>query len=47
MELIWNIIIVFGLASLLILVVGIWTQSDMRKKQRQDEPETANPEKKP
>jgi len=47
MDLIWNIIIVFGLVSLLILVVDIWTHLEMRKKQRQDEPETANPEKKP
>jgi len=37
MELIWDIIIVFGLVSLLLLVLGIWTHLDMRKKQRQDE----------
>ena len=47
MDLIWNIISVFGLVSLLILVVGIWTHLDMRKKQRQDESEIAKPEKKP
>lgn len=37
MDLIWDIIIVFGLASLLLLVVGIWTHLDMRKKQREEQ----------
>jgi len=36
MNLIWGVIIVFGLVSLLILVVGIWTQFDMSKEQRQE-----------
>jgi len=43
MNLIWNIISVFGLVSLLLLVIGIWTHLDMRKKQS----DTAKPEKKP
>jgi hypothetical protein len=37
MDFIWNVIIVFGLVSLLLLVAGIWTHFDLRKKQRQDE----------
>ena len=36
MDLIWSIISVFGFVSLLLLVVGIWTHLDMRKKQRQE-----------
>ena len=36
MDLIWDIIVVFGLVSLFILVIGIWTHLDMRKKQRQE-----------
>lgn len=35
MNAIWDIITVFGLDSLLFLVVGIWTHLDMRKEQRQ------------
>ena len=47
MNLIWNIISVFGLVSLLLLVIGIWTHLDMRKKQRQQESEAAKLVKKP
>jgi len=47
MNLIWNIISVFGLVSLLLLVIGIWTHFDMRKKQRHDESDAAKLEKKP
>ena len=45
MELIWNIISVFGLVSMLMLVLGIWTHLDMRKKQRQEESDAAKREK--
>jgi len=45
MNLIWNIISVFGLVSLLLLVIGIWTHLDMRKKQRQEESDAAKPKK--
>ena len=34
MDLIWDIIIVFGLVSLLFLVAGIWTYLGMLKKQK-------------
>jgi uncharacterized membrane protein len=47
MDLIWNIISVFGLVSLLLLVIGIWTHLDLRKKQRQEESDAAKLEKKP
>ena len=43
MNLICDIIVVFGLVSLLLLVVGIWTHLDMRKKQKQDELEQPKP----
>jgi len=46
MDLIWDIIRVFGLVSMLLLVLGIWTHLDMRKKQRQEESDAAKREKK-
>ena len=45
MDLIWNIISVFGLVSMLLLVLGIWTHLDMRKKQRQEESDATKREK--
>jgi cbb3-type cytochrome oxidase subunit 3 len=48
METIWGIISVFGLVSMLLLVVGIWTHLDLRKKQREEEDAAAKkPEPKP
>jgi hypothetical protein len=42
MDLIWDIGIVFGLVSLLILVIGIWTHLNMRKKQRKERMNSRN-----
>jgi uncharacterized membrane protein len=47
METIWGIISVFGLVSMLLLVVGIWTHLDMRKKQREEDAAAKKPEHKP
>jgi cbb3-type cytochrome oxidase subunit 3 len=46
MDLIWNIAQAFGLVSLFLLVVCIWTHLDMRKKQRQEESDANKVEKK-
>jgi hypothetical protein len=37
MDLIWTIIIAFGLTSLGILILCFWTYLDMQKKDRQDD----------
>ena len=42
MDLIWSIIIVFGLVSLLVLVAALWTQLATRK-QRKEDSEAADP----
>jgi uncharacterized membrane protein len=47
MNTIWSIISVFGLVSLLLLVVGIWTHLDMRKKQRKEDAAANKPDHKP
>ena len=42
MELIWIIIIVFGLASLLLLVLGFWTNWEMTRKERESDQRKGN-----
>ena len=39
MSTIWNVISIFGLVSLLLLVVGIWTHLDTRKDRRDESQE--------
>jgi hypothetical protein len=46
MNTIWSIISVFGLVSMLLLMVGIWTQLDIRKKLREEDA-AKKPETKP
>jgi hypothetical protein len=36
MDLIWSIVGVFGFVSMLMLILGLWTHLDMRKKQQKE-----------
>jgi cbb3-type cytochrome oxidase subunit 3 len=47
METIWGIISVFGLVTMLLFGVGIWTYLDLRKKQREEDAAARKPEPKP
>jgi len=40
MDLIWNLISIFGLGALLVLGVAFWTQWEMTRKQREQEEES-------
>jgi hypothetical protein len=44
MNIIWSIISVFGLVTLLLFGVGIWTYLDLRKQQQKDDAAARKPE---
>ncbi len=46
MDLIWNIISVYGLVSMTVLALGIWAHLEMRKMQREKKSGNDKPEKK-